>query len=156
MCSASLKSGVSPKVSRIMSASALTMKRIVCVVSTVATIALLAGARTQESATIKEVMDQLHKGGSAPLAKTALKAESPDWSKVQELTKEFVKYGALLEKNEPPRGDKADFEKLAKAYYTNAKALDDAAKAEDKDKAQSALNKIGASCKTCHTSHKGA
>jgi Cytochrome C' len=107
---------------------------------------------------IKEVMDKLHKGGTAPLAKlkTALKAESPDWSKVQELTKEFVKFGALLEKNEPPRGDKADFEKLAKAYFINAKALDDAAKAEDKAKAQSALNKIGASCKICHTSHKGA
>ena len=45
------------------------MKRIVCVASTLATIALLAGARTQESATIKEVMDKLHKGGSARLAK---------------------------------------------------------------------------------------
>ncbi len=133
------------------------MKRLVCVASTLATIALLAGARTQESATIKEVMDKLHKGGNAPLAKlkTALKAESPDWTEVQGLTKDFVKFGALLEKNDPPRGEKADFEKLAKAYYKNAKALDDSAKAEDKGKAQSALNKIGASCKSCHTAHKG-
>jgi cytochrome c556 len=133
------------------------MKRLMCLASTLATMALLAGATTQESATIKEVMDNLHKGGNAPLAKlkTALKAESPDWTKVQELTKDFIKFGALLEKNEPPRGDKADFEKLAKAYYKNAKALDDAAKAEDKGKAQAALNKIGASCKTCHTAHKG-
>jgi cytochrome c556 len=133
------------------------MKRLVCVASTLATIALLAGAATQDSATIKDVMDKLHKGKTAPLAKlkTALKAESPDWSKVQELTKDFVKFGAFLEKNDPPRGEKADFEKLAKAYHTNAKALDDAAKSEDKDKAQAALSKIGASCKTCHSAHKG-
>ncbi len=133
------------------------MKRIACVATMVTTMAVLAGARTQDSATIKEVMDTLHKGDSAPLAKLkkAMKAESPDWSEVQKLTKDFEKYGAFLEKNDPPRGEKADFEKLAKAYYKNAKALDDAAKAEDKDKAQSALNKIGASCKNCHAAHKG-
>ena len=134
------------------------MKRLVCLASTFATLALLAGARTQDSATIKEVMDKLHKGVTAPLAKlkTALKAASPDWTTVQDLTKEFVKFGALLEKNDPPRGEKADFEKLAKAYYKNAKALDDAAKAESKQKAQAALKKITDSCKTCHAAHKGA
>jgi Cytochrome C' len=133
------------------------MKRLVCLASTFATLALLAGARTQDSATIKEVMDKLHKGGTAPLAKlkTALKAESPDWKEVQDLTKEFVTFGALLEKNDPPRGEKADFEKLAKAYHKNAKALDEAAKAEDKAKAKAALGKITASCKACHTAHKG-
>ena len=62
-------------------------------------------------------------GRQRPLAKLkkALKAESPDWSDVQKLTKDFEKYGAFLEKNDPPRGEKADFEKLAKAYYKNAK-----------------------------------
>ncbi len=133
------------------------MKRLICVASTLAVLALAAGARTDDPPTIKDVMDKLHKGASSPLAKlkTALKAETPDWSAVQDLTKEFEEFGAALAKNDPPRGEKADFEKLAKGYYKNAKALNDAAKAEDKAKAQAALGKIGASCKTCHAAHKG-
>jgi cytochrome c556 len=133
------------------------MKRMVCVTSTLVTMALMAGARTDDTPSIKDVMDKLHKGANAPLAKlkTALKAESPDWKAVQEYTKDFVTFGAALAKNDPPRGEKADFEKLAKGYFKNAKALDDAAKAEDKAKAQAALTKIGASCKVCHTAHKG-
>lgn len=133
------------------------MKRLVCVASTLAILALAAGARTDDPPTIKEVMDKLHKGANAPLAKlkTALKSQSPDWQAVKEYTKEFVTYGAALARNDPPRGEKADFEKRADGYYTSAKALDDAAKAEDKAKASAALSKIGASCKGCHTAHKG-
>lgn len=133
------------------------MKRLVCLTSTLAVLAFLAGAATDDSPTIKQVMAKLHKGANAPLAKlkTALKAESPDWKAVQDLSKDFVILGAALSKNDPPRGEKSDFVKLANAYYEDAKALDDASKAEDKAKAQAALNKIGASCKACHTAHKG-
>jgi cytochrome c556 len=133
------------------------MKRLVCVASTLAILALAAGARTDDPPTIKDVMDKLHKGASSPLAKlkTALKASSPDWSAVQDLTKDFEEFGAALAKNDPPRGEKADYEKLAKAYAANAKALNAAAKAEDKGKAEAAFKKIAASCKTCHTAHKG-
>jgi cytochrome c556 len=133
------------------------MKRLVCVASMLAILGVAAGARTDDPPTIKDVMDKLHKGASSPLAKlkTALKASSPDWSAVQDLTKEFEEFGAALAKNDPPRGEKADFEKLAKAYEKNAKALNAAAKAEDKAKAKAALTKITDSCKTCHTAHKG-
>jgi cytochrome c556 len=118
---------------------------------------LIVAARADDSSpSIKEIMGKLHKGANAPLAKlkTALKADTPDWKEVQDLSKDFVILGAGLAKNEPPRGDKAAFVELADAYYQNAKALDDAAKAEGKAKAQAALNKIGASCKACHAAHK--
>ena len=59
-----------------------------------------------------------------------------------------------MAKNKPPKGDKSAYLKRADAYYEYAKSLDDAAKAEDKAKAQAALNKIGASCKACHSAHK--
>lgn len=133
------------------------MKRLVCMASTLAVLALLAGAAAEDTPSIKEVMGKLHKGANAPLAKlnTALKSDSPDWKNVQDLSKDFVILGAALSKNGPPRGEKADYVKLADAYHGNAKDLDTAAKAEDKTKAKAALGKIGASCKACHTAHKG-
>jgi hypothetical protein len=133
------------------------MKRLICLLSTLAVMALAAGAGGEDIPTIKDVMDKLHNGANAPLAKlkTALKSDSPDWKNVQDLTKDFTILGAALAKNEPPRGEKADFEKLANAYFSNAKALDEAAKAEDKAKTQAALDRITASCKTCHAAHKG-
>ena len=131
------------------------MKRTACVASVLAV--LIMAARADDSTpSIKEIMGKLHKGANAPLAKlkTALKTDTPDWKDVQDLSKDFVILGAGLAKNEPPKGDKSAFVKLADAYYQNAKALDDAAKAEDKAKAQAALSKIGASCKACHSAHK--
>jgi cytochrome c556 len=118
---------------------------------------LIVAARADDaSPSIKEIMGKLHKGANAPLTqlKAALKSDTPDWKDVQELSKLFVSQGADLAKNQPPRGDKSAFDKRARAYYQYAKALDDAAKAEDKAKAQTALNKIGASCKACHSAHK--
>jgi cytochrome c556 len=116
-----------------------------------------AASGDDETPTIKQVMDKLHKGARSPLAqlKTALKAANPDWTKVQKSTKEMVTYGAALPKNDPPRGDKASFEKLATAYYDNAKALDEAAEKEDKQVAQAAYAKVSASCKACHSAHRG-
>src|SRR5260370_2025306 len=130
------------------------MKRSTCLASLLAV--LIVAARADEpKPSIKEIMGKLHKGANAPLAKlkTALKADTPDWKEVQDLSKDFVILGAGLAKNEPPRGDKSAFERLAVAYFQNAKALDDAAKSEDRQKAQAALNRIGASCKTCHSAH---
>jgi cytochrome c556 len=126
-----------------------------CVASVL--VVLVMAARADDSApSIKEIMGKLHRGANAPLAKlkTALKADTPDWKDIQDKTKDFVIFGAALAKNTPPRGDKAGFEKHADAYYQNAKSLDDAVKAEDRAKAQAALNRITASCKACHPAHK--
>jgi cytochrome c556 len=137
------------------------MKRFVCLAGALVVIALaslsagLAGA-ADEKATIKEVMDALHKGAKSPLAqlKAELKAETPDWAKIQKTTKQFVTYGAALPKNDPPRGDSEDFKKIATNYYNLAKAVDEAAQKEDKQAAQAAFSKLNGLCKTCHAAHK--
>ena len=134
------------------------MKNVVCmatVLLVVATVACLA-AGDEKTATIKEVMQKLHKGANSPLAKlkTAIKSDSPDWKAIQDTTKDFVILGAAMAKNDPPRGEKADFKKLADAYYENSKAMDDAAKKEDKSKAQAAFAKVSTSCMACHKAHK--
>jgi cytochrome c556 len=101
-------------------------------------------------------MDTLHKGQNSPLnkVKAALKGESPDWAEVQKEAKLFAAFGAALPKNDPPRGEKADFEKLAKAYASAAKALEKSAEKEDLAGSRAAFKKISNACKACHTAHK--
>ncbi|APW62532.1 cytochrome c [Paludisphaera borealis] len=135
------------------------MKRLACVVSVIAFSAVsvwAGGDDDKKPATIKEVMKKLHKGADAPLnkLKTAFKADSPDWKSIQDLSKGFVTLGADLPKNDAPKGDKADFKKLAEAYYENAKALDAGAKKKDKPAAEAAFKKVSTSCMACHKDHK--
>jgi cytochrome c556 len=115
-------------------------------------------ARSDDEKTprIQEIMQKLHKGAGAHLAKLKkdLAAESPDWSDIQAKAKDFETFGAALPKNDPPKGEKDDWKKLAESYYENAKKLNAAAKKEDKDGVQTAFSKISNSCAACHKAHK--
>jgi cytochrome c' len=138
------------------------MKKLVCVACMVGLVAIsgfatgFAGSDDEKTPTIKEVMQKLHKGANSPLAKVkkALAADSPDWKDIQKTTKDFATYGAALPKNDPPKGEKEDFKKQADAYSDNAKALNDAAKKEDKEAAQAAFKKVSTSCTACHKAHR--
>ena len=132
------------------------LKRLACVASAVMVLALAAGA-DDASPSIKQIMTKLHKGANSPIAtvKAQLKAQDTDWKKVQNASKDFVILGAGLAKQDPPKGEKANWTKLADNYFQDSKALDDAAKAENKPECQAALKKLGASCKSCHEAHKG-
>ena len=138
------------------------MKSLICAASVMSLLLVIGvvsrtvGAADDAPATIEKIMDTLHKGKKSPLAKlkTALKSASPDWSTVQKETKTYAKYAADLPKNDPPKGDAADFKKLAKAFAGYAKNLDEAAKKEDLASAKNALGKIKGSCKSCHDAHK--
>ena len=98
------------------------LKPMACVAGILAVLIISAGA-DDATPSIKEVMGKLHKGTSSPLAKlkTALKADTPDWKAVQNLSKDFVTLGACLAENKPPRGDESAYEQLANSYYENAK-----------------------------------
>jgi cytochrome c556 len=130
---------------------------VLAVFMAAALVAATAGASNQdETPTIKKVMQTLHKGKTAPLntVKAALKGDSPDWTKVQKEAKVFATYGAALPKNDPPRGEKATFEKLAKAYATAAETLESSATKEDLKGSRDAFNKISTSCAACHKAHR--
>jgi cytochrome c556 len=129
---------------------------VALVVSSLAYRASQAGAEP-ETPTIKHVMNKLHKGANSPLSqlKGELAAPSPDWEKIQKTTKDFVILGAALAKNDPPKGDKESWKTLSDHYFAEAKVLDDAAHAKDQAAAQAAQKKLSASCKACHTPHKG-
>jgi hypothetical protein len=138
------------------------MKRLMCLVGVVsvviaaAFVSSRAGAQ-DEAASIKAIMGKLHKGAKAPLAqlKGQLKSDSPDWTQIQQETKDFVILGASLAKFDPPKGDAKSYKTLATTYYSNAKILDDAAQKKDAAATKAALGKISASCKDCHSAHKG-
>jgi cytochrome c556 len=116
-----------------------------------------AGAQDAEKVpSVKKIMADLHKGAKGHLnkAKAALKGESPDWAVVAKEGKLIHKNGEWLVKNDPPKGDKESWEKLAKAYAAEGKALEEAGEKEDLAKAKAATKKLSASCKTCHSAHK--
>ncbi len=115
-----------------------------------------ASPRSEDSATIKVVMQKLHKGAKAPLAtlKTDLSADTPDWKAIQDKTKAFATLGQDLGKNDPPKGDMASWKTFADGYAEACKALDDGARKEDLKATQAALKSIATSCMACHKAHK--
>jgi cytochrome c556 len=119
-------------------------------------VSLAAANRPEDPATIKEVMKALHKGADAPVSqlKNALKSDSPDWKVVQEAAKVYAKHSPDLVKNDPPKGEKADFEKLAKAFNEQSEKLNKAAKDQNLADARAAFGKLSTSCMDCHKAHK--
>lgn len=110
-----------------------------------------------EGASIKKVMGKLHgKGkGLLPSVGKALQSESPNWGEIKKGSKVIVELAMTITEAEPPKGDKAAYNKLMAAYLASAKDLNEAAEAEDAGKAKAAAKKLGGTCKTCHTAHKG-
>lgn len=137
------------------------MKRSMCVLVSAGLMAAMVQvslrADEQKTPSIKQVMRKLHGGQNSELRQVRkdLMANPPEWDKVKKLTKDFVILGASLAKNEPPRGEKDSWTKLANEYFENAKAMDDAAQKEDKDAALAAQKKLATSCKSCHDLHRG-
>jgi hypothetical protein len=133
----------------------------------VTTLALLTGmaltlrtsnAEDEKTPPIKEIMTKAHKGGNSLIQTIGkeLKAAEPAWTDVQKKTKELVKLGTALGKNEPPKGEQASWEKLTKEYLQNAKALDEAANKKDKASALASHKKLTGACASCHKAHKAS
>jgi hypothetical protein len=122
-----------------------------------AALTLSASYAADKDPTIKEIMTKAHKGGDALLSTLGkdLKADSPDWDKIQKETKDLVELGTALGKNDPPKGDKDSWVKLTMAYLDTAKDLDGAAGKKDKDTAAADQKKLAGSCMNCHKAHKG-
>ena len=140
------------------------MRLLICAASMLGLLSIVtwtcspAGAQDEEKPTIKQIMAKLHKGSKAPIknVQAELKSDSPDWSKVETEAVIIEKFGAFLPKSKAPRGEQESFEKLAKAYEKNAKALKEAAENHELAKAKEATKKLGGTCKSCHEAHKPA
>jgi hypothetical protein len=124
-----------------------------------ATVALTAVAQDDKLPTVKAIMKKLHGGKTALKSKVAaqLKTADPNWEALQKATKEYEELGTALAKNDPPKGDKGSWDKLAGDFAKASKTLNTAATDKDKPGAEAAFKSLasGVSCKTCHTAHKG-
>jgi cytochrome c556 len=113
-------------------------------------------AGEEKDPSIKEIMTKAHKDSNSLLAmiRKGLQSDEADWPDIQKETKELVKLGTALGKNEPPRGSKESWEKLTRAYLANAKALESDAQKKDQEAAKKDLGKLTGSCRSCHGAHK--
>ena len=121
------------------------------------TLLVVFGAGAADNPDIETIMKKVNgkKGGLHPTLMTDLKAATIDWDAATKKAKEYCDLAGCLGKNDPPKGDKQSWEKLAKDYASNAKALNDACEKKDKAAATSALGKISGSCGSCHKAHRG-
>jgi cytochrome c556 len=137
------------------------MQRLTCVVLLLAPLAVAVAATSSDGAadktpTVKEIMEKSNKGSDSYLygVDRDLKEDEIPWDDIKQATREMVKLGNALAKNDPPRGDKDSWKKLTKAYGENVKALDAAARKENPRTAKAALAKLKNSCTACHKVHR--
>lgn len=137
------------------------MKSLICGASMAALVlALAAVARTNAAAdspaSAEVVMKKLFAGKTSPnnALKAAAKTASPDWAKVKEASDAFSKFAPDLGKNDPPKGDKASWDKLCKALADSASDLKESVEKQDVDKFKATAKAIGSSCKDCHDAHR--
>jgi hypothetical protein len=105
---------------------------------------------------VSEIMQKLNKGKNAihKSVGSDLKANPIDWAEVQKKTKVYEEYASAMPKNDPPKGEKASWEKLTKTFATNAKDLNTAAGKKDAAAALEAQAKNGKMCMSCHQAHR--
>ena len=140
------------------------MSRVWCAAAVAAVLAGLAlmhgpsGAGQAEDLPIKKIMTKAHKGGDSLIGKLGkeLKADEPEWAKIQKQTKELVRLGTALGKATPPAGEKESWEKLTTAYVVNARAMEAAANKMDREGTAARLKTLTGMCARCHKAHKGA
>lgn len=109
----------------------------------------------EKGLTIKEIMKAGH-AGSDPLLKQVIVASGGGkWDAAVAAAKSLESNSALMEKATPGKGDAASWEKQAGGYHKNMTALLTAAEKKDAAGVKTAVGAITASCKACHSVHKG-
>lgn len=109
--------------------------------------------KSDKSYDIHDIMHKLHsKDGSFGKLKGAVKGMK--WEDAAPLAKEAATYAADLPKNDPPRGKKEAWEKIATKYHDGIKAVAEGVEKKDAKAAGAAMGTVGGLCKSCHDNHK--
>ena len=110
---------------------------------------------TYDNETVMKTLFNKKSGKFSSDLKKQIEASPTNWEELQKTTEEIAKYGKALGKNEPEKGSKDSFKKLAGKLGENTKSLHEAAEAKDLGKVQATQKTIQASCKACHSAHRG-
>lgn len=109
--------------------------------------------KKKKTPTIKRVMALTH-GKNGFKGKFEAAVKDTKWEDATKIAKDWEKCAENLAKNEPPKGEKEDWEKASKEYVKLTKDLIEGSEKMDGDKVKAALKGVGGSCKSCHTAHK--
>jgi hypothetical protein len=83
-----------------------------------------------------------------------LEQADPPWSAIQGETQRYATLVSELSEYSPPKGSEESWESRTAEFLKSATALDEAAKARDKDAALTAHEAISGSCMDCHREHR--
>lgn len=116
----------------------------------------LGGADAEKDPDIKQIMQRVNKPtGLYFNLKKDLEDDDPMWADMRADAREVAQLVAALGKQTPPKGDKASWTKLTRAYADNAKGLYQAVSKKDKKAARAAIARMGgATCTNCHKAHR--
>jgi cytochrome c556 len=121
-----------------------------------ALLGVTAGAEGERKLSIMAVMHKQYTVSRAPfvLIKKELDSEAPDWEKIHEQTRKFASLAGALEKNEARWGDKESWKRFISLHSADARAMDDAAEAREKNSLLVIHRRLATSCKACHNAHR--
>lgn len=130
------------------------MRKVLCGL-TLFSVAFAGVVFAADTPDIETIMKKVNgKNGLHKAVAKGLEEASPKWDDLAKSMKDYKTYADALGKNECPKGEKASWEKLSKAYAANAKKLQDAIDKKDKAAAKEAHGALSKSCKGCHDNHK--
>ena len=116
----------------------------------------LGGAEPAKALDIKQIMQQANKPtGLYFNLKRDLEDDDPMWTEMRAEARELAQLASSLGKQTPPKGDKASWLKLTRAYADEAKGLYEAVLKKDRRAARAAVARMGgATCTACHKVHR--
>jgi hypothetical protein len=105
---------------------------------------------------IRKIMSKRSNGVDflTPAIGKGLEADPPAWDTIQPQAKEFARLASTLAENDPPRGSKESWTKLATNFAAEAEALNKAAAAKNREAALEAHSQLTESCMSCHREHR--
>jgi cytochrome c556 len=122
-------------------------------------LALLAGAWGADTArvpSIRAVMHKQYRVTRAPflVIKKELGATAPDWEAVGAAARDFAALADVLPRNEPKWGEKASWTRFTTLHIDDAKELERAAGARDREAVRAVQRRLETACKGCHDAHR--
>jgi hypothetical protein len=116
----------------------------------------LGGAEPDKAPDIKQIMQRANKPtGIYFNLKKDLEDDDPMWTEMRDEARELAQLIVALGKQTPPKGDKASWTKLTRAYADEAKGLYRAVAKQDRKAARAAVARMGGdNCKSCHQVHR--
>ncbi len=104
---------------------------------------------------LEEIMEKgFKKGGLRHQISTEIEKDKPNWTDIQQKSKQLASMCEKMCKEKQPQGEAESWKKLTESLAKQASSLTSAAEKKDLANAKTAITKINGSCKECHDLHR--